>query len=111
MENIKSQLLQNLQDIHALSDPGREEEHISLTSTFFDEETQENYELIIELIANKTEKRETGNYHSDRGDWEGQGSYFVVSSVSVQSVYVFKNLEDEADFTITNQEAEDSIKI
>lgn len=103
-------LLQNLQDINQLADPHKSDEHIALTSTYFDESTQDNYELIVELIAYKSEREEPGTYHSDRGDVEGHGFYNVITSIEIQQIYIFMNFEDEPQFKITNQEAVEAIK-
>jgi len=110
VENIKTQLLEKLEDITVKADPNQDDdEALTLISTHYDEETEAHYELCVELIARKDEIREPGNYHADRGDHEGAGRYYVVCGISIQSVYVFVN-GDEAEFTITNQEAYDAIK-
>lgn len=111
MENIKSLLLSKLEPVNEKTDPRQEDdEAVTLTSEYFDEETQTKYELCVELIAHKSDTLEPGNYHADRGDYEGGGVVYDVCGISIQNIYVFVNDDEEAKFTITNQEAEAAIK-
>jgi len=110
VENIKNILLSGLSDINeAIDHHDDQDQVVYLSSKYFSEKNQIGYELTIEVIASMVDKFHEGNYHSDRGDWEGRGSYWDVSSISIQSVCVFTFDNDEIDLNITNQEAVASI--
>lgn len=104
MESIKANLLKNLEDISVKFDhQDGEDQVITLNSTYQD------YEMSVEVIATTKEEFEPGNYHAEWGQTEGSSFYYEISSVTIEAVYIFKDGGD-ADFTITKEEIENSIK-
>lgn len=113
MENIKTKLLKDLGDLFSKFDHNNPNDQIiQLSSTvfyseYFNKEIESGkYDLIVEFIVSSGESYEPGVYHSDRGDFEGQGIIYDPTSVYIQNIYLFKN-DGDCDFIITRKDIMD----
>lgn len=103
MDDIKKQLLSNLDDITTLFDYNNSNtQYITLRSKY------EEYELIVDVVCYTKESIVEGNYHNDLKRFEGSGIVYDISSFKIKGIYTFESF-DESDIEIKQYEVFEAI--
>lgn len=88
MEDIKKQLLSNLDDITTLFDHNNSNtQYITLKSI------HKEYELIVDVVCYTKESVIEGNYHHDIKQFEGSGIIYDISDIEILNIDIFLNDE------------------
>lgn len=88
MNDIKKQLLSNLDDITTLFDYNNSNtQYLTLKSKY------EEYELMVDVVCYTKESIVEGNYHNNLKSFEGSGIIYEISDIEILNIEIFLNNE------------------